>query len=427
MIEAEPGRGRRVLVVGAGLSGLCCARAVQRLGGEAHLYEASDGVGGRVRTDRVNGYLLDRGFQVMFTAYPAICAEIDLDALKLHNFEPGAIIYRDGLRHVLADPIRSPGRALEAATSSLIPMPDKLKVLQLTNHLRGMSVEQIFALPDQTMEKYLREFGFGDEFLERFITPFYGGIFLERALETTARMFAFVFKMLAEGHTSLPEQGMGAIGAQIAADLAPNSLHLNSPVRELTRQGERVTGIRLEDGTKIDGDIVVVAVEADKAAKLTGLPIDVTWRVSTDVTFALPESLYPDRLIALHADEGMLVNNFAQITNVARSYAPAGMELLSATILGSPGLTDAETAEQAKREIAAHFPRSHRDTWELLRVYRVPWAQFAQPVGVFDGLPKQRTGTPGLILAGEYTSSSSLHGALEAGRKAAELAVASGE
>ena len=179
---------------------------------------------------------------------------------------------------------------LESALSSLIPNQDKLKALQLTHKLTGLTVEQIFSMPDQTMSDYLRDFGFTNAFLERFIRPFYSGIFLESNMETSARMFAFVFKMLAEGQTSLPAAGMGALGAQIAADLNPGTLHLNSPVRELLRSGSRVTGILLEDGSRVEADTVIVAVEADKAARLTGIPVDTTWRVSTDVAFAIPES-----------------------------------------------------------------------------------------------------------------------------------------
>lgn len=295
--------------------------------------------------------------------------------------------------------------------------------MHLTAKLSGMTVDEIFQMPDQTMEAYLRAFGFSTEFLDRFIRPFYAGVFLEAQMATSARMFAFVFKMLAEGQTSLPEEGMGALGAQLAADLQPGTLHLNSPVRELVRQGDRVTGIRLDEGRTVEADRVVVATEADKAAKLTGLPIDVEWRVSTDVAFALPESLYRDKLLVLHSNSGKLVNNFSQVSNVVPSYAPHGQHLLSATLLGNPSLSDAALAEQVKSEIAEHYPKAHPSSWKLLRISRIPWAQYAQPPGIFDRLPGQRTGVAGLVLAGEITSSSSLHGALVAGQRAAAAAM----
>jgi phytoene dehydrogenase-like protein len=413
---------RRVVVVGAGLSGLVCARTLQRAGQEVHLYEASDGVGGRVRTDALDGFLLDRGFQVLFTAYPAIQREMNLDALQLHAFDPGALIYWNGKRHLLADPFRMPSQAFAAATSPLFGMGDKMKVARLRTLLMGKTIEEIFAMPDQTIEGYLREFGFSGDFLDNFIRPFYGGIFLERELSTSARMFAFVFKMLSEGDTALPERGMGALGTQLASDLLPGTLHLNAPVRELARRNGQVAGVVLEDGATVDADRVVIATEADMAASLTGLNLPTERRASTCLYFAVPEAFYPDKLILLFTGKH-LVNNATLLTNVAPSYAPPGKHLLSVTALGNPELSDAELARQAQRELQGFLPEANPEDWHLLRVYRIHWAQFAQPVGIWERLPAPQTEHPGLILAGEITVSSSLHGALEAGARAAQLAM----
>ena len=261
---------RNVVVVGGGLAGLCCARTIQRAGHSAQVYEASDGVGGRVRTDHIDGFLLDRGFQVLFTAYPAVRQELDLEALNLRAFAPGALVCWNGGRHIVADPLRVPTKAIETALSPLFPLKDKLLVARLTLLFKGMSVEQIFAMPDQTMDAFLQEYGFSSDFIDRFIRPFYAGIYLEENLETSVRMFAFVFKMLAEGQTVVPEKGMGAIPQQIADTLAPGTVHVNSPVQALTIRGGRVAGIELEDGSKVEADIVVLAAEFDKAAQTGG-------------------------------------------------------------------------------------------------------------------------------------------------------------
>ena len=444
---------KSVIVVGAGLSGLTCARTLQRMGIEASVYEASDGVGGRVRTDVVDGFQLDRGFQVMFTAYPALREELDFPALNLRHFEPGAMIFRNGSRNILSDPKRVPGRLLSGAFSPLLGLSDKIRVPLLTLKLARLSVEEIFKLPDCTMAQFLTDFGFSQNFLDRFIRPFYGGIFLENGLQTSARMFAFVFKMLSEGETSVPAKGMGELGKQLAANLktpnsqyqtpnvqrqtpttqnttpnakrqSPNSLFLNSPVRELLKSGERVIGVRLEGGEAIEADAVVLATEADVAAKLAGFHFEVTWRVSTELAFSLPEPLFTEKLIALFSDQNSLVNDAAMISNVAPSYAPPGNHLLSATILGTPGLGEAELVSQVKRQFAGQFPACRPDSWELLRIYTVQKAQFAQPVGVWESLPTSKTLTPGLFLAGEYLSSSSLNGALAAGSFAARAVVA---
>jgi phytoene dehydrogenase-like protein len=412
-----------VIVVGAGLSGLACARAIQKAGGIAHLYEASDGVGGRVRTDNVEGFLLDRGFQVLFTAYPAIIAEIHLPSLHLKAFDPGAIILHEGKRYPLYDAFRVPSQMLNTMLSSLFGAEDKVRIARLRLHLMSQSVEQIFQMPDQSTADYLLEYGFSQEFLNRFARPFYGGIFLDKSLCTSARMFAFTFKMLSEGQTALPAEGMGAMAKQIAADLSPNTLHLNAKVTRLIKEGERVCGIVLSDGTEVRSDQVVLATEANVTAELSGLNIPRASLASTCLYFEVPEAFYSEKLLLLFADPTALVNNATLLTNVAPSYAPTGKHLLSATVLGNPNLSDTELAEQVKSEISAAYPNANTEAWRLLRVYRVAWSQFAQPAGVWESLPETRTPIEGLILAGEITVSSSLHGALFAGQKAAQIAL----
>ncbi len=410
---------QRCLVLGAGLSGLCAARTLQRAGVHAEVLEAGGGVGGRVQTDLHDGFLLDRGFQVLFTAYPAIQEEFDLDALIPMPFEAGALIHFNGKLHPISDPFRRPHTLLTAIRSPLFGMSDKLKTASLRLKLMGLTIDEIFALPDLTLQAYLRDFGFTDDYLDHFIRPFYGGIFLERDLSTSSRMFAFLYKMLAEGDSVLPAKGMGELGKQIAADLSANSVRPNTPVRELVKTGERVTGVRLEDGTTLDADDVIVATDAETAARLTGLNLPTEHRASTCLYFSVPEPFTPEKLILLFTEPGSLVNNAAFVTNVAPTYAPAGKHLFCATVLGSPPLGDADLVASVRAELGEKLPNANVAAWEFLTLYRITWAQFAQPPGIFDRLPSVATGVPGLTLAGEITQQSSLHGALVAGRAAA--------
>jgi phytoene dehydrogenase-like protein len=419
------GDGKKVVVVGGGLSGLCCARTLQRAGVEAHIYEASDGIGGRVRTDIIANCRLDRGFQVLFTAYPAVKQELDLDELNLQYFDAGAIVYWRGEGYILGDPMKQPGQLVETTLSPLISLADKMRVLRLRRDVRRVSLQDIAEFPDMPMEDYLREYGFSDKFINRFIRPFFAGIFLDYGLTTSVRMFGFVWKMLVDGRTAVPEKGMGAIPRQIEKGLAPDTVHLNSPVAELIRTEGRVAGIRLEGGETVEADAVVVATDAGVAARLTGLPLPTDHRSATCLYFLVPKPLNSNKSILLfaepnaHAEGQPIVNNATMLSNVAPSYAGKGKHLLSVTVLGDSRLTNEEMIRRAKGEIAPHFPKSDPDEWQLIQVYRIPWAQFRQPTGIFDRLPATETGTPGLFLGGEITVSSSLNGALVSGQRAA--------
>ena len=422
--------GKKVVVVGGGLSGLCCARTLQRAGVEAHIYEASDGIGGRVRTDIVANCRLDRGFQVLFTAYPAVQQELDLEALDLQYFDAGAIVFWRGQRYGLGDPLRDPSQLVESVLSPLIGMRDKIRLLRLRKDIRRVTLNEISEYPDMSMEDYLREYGFSEKFLNHFIRPFFGGIFLDYSLQTSVRMFGFIWKMLVEGRTAVPAKGMGAIPRQIAKDLAPDTVHLNSPVADLLRAEGRVTGIRLQDGETVQADAVVIATDSVTATQLTGLPVQAEYRSATCLYFLVPKPLKTNRSLLLfaepnaHAEGQPLVNNAAMMSNVAPSYAAKGKFLLSVTVLGNSLLADAELARRAKGEIAPHFEGSNPDVWQLIKIYRIPWAQYRQPTGIFDRLPAVETNTEGLFLGGEITSSSSLNGALVSGQRAAAAALA---
>lgn len=420
-----------VLVIGAGLAGLVCARHLQRDGIAVTVLEAANDVGGRVRSDRYEGFILDRGFQVLFDAYPAVRRNLDLRALQLRPFDPGAIICLDGYRTVLTDPLRDRSwRDLrEALRTGVVPLDDKLRTLQLALRLRDTESDQSSEPDNQSTLSYLRELRFSDDTIDRFFRPFYGGIFLDRDLGTTAAAFRFYFRMLSVGQTVLPAAGIGAVTQQLAAPLRETSqLRLNSSVSSLLRESGRVVGVRLADGSELRADAVVLATDAPSAVKLQpdGGQLDApSGSVQTTVVyFAGTQPLTRSRKIILNAEREVLVNNAQQLSNIALTYAPPGYHLLGATILGVPELDDRELAAAALRDLRRMFDGSQRamsalDSYEPLRVYRIRYAQFAQPPGIYRNLPSNRTRQPGLYVAAEWTESSSINGAMTSGERCA--------
>ena len=413
-----------ILVVGAGPAGLTCAKVLAQAGREVRVLEASDGVGGRVRTDQHrDGFLLDRGFQVLFTAYPSVRRHVDIAALRPRDFVPGVAIVRDGKWHEAGDPFKRASLLAPTLSNPLMPLGDKLRVLSLRRKAMRMSVPRIFMGKGRDRSTYdeLRRRHFTDAgFIDNFARPFFGGIFLDRELETSNRMFLFTLKMLAAGRIVVPEAGMGAMTAQLAEQLPAGSVRLGVRVEGIVEADARVVGVTLPGGEEMQGDAVVMATDAHTAQRLTGREIPFEAASVTCLYFASEERLYSGPRMVVNASPNAFVNSAVQVSNVAPSYAPAGQHLLAVTVLGMPDLADGELADRCLADIAAWFPRRDVSHLRHLATYRIPFAQFKQPPGIYAVLPPNATPAQGLFLAGEYTESSSIHGAMHSGEKAAK-------
>ena len=394
------------------------ARTLHRAGWEVALVEASDGVGGRVRTDVLDGFRLDRGFQTLFTAYPAVQRQLDIKALKLRSFDVGTVVVEGGHWHELGDPRRDPKALVPSLLSSLAAPGDKLKLLKLQRHVRKQPIPDLLRSEDIASAEFLRAYGFSEQLLDLFLRGLFGAIFLDRSLSISSRCFLFDLKMLAEGRAAIPRQGMQAIPDQIARDLPEGAIRLNTPALRLEVNGGKAVGVRTPS-EDFEADVVVLAAHSPEVERLSGLPMPKEAYSATCVYFHLPYPLYGHKKIVINGYADGFVNHGVQITNVASSYAPAPEHLLSATILGAPDLSQEQLADRALQDMQRWFPWRRIDGLKPLAVYQMPFARLAQPPGFRDALPRNRTKTKGLYLAGEYTEASSINGALVSGEKAA--------
>jgi phytoene dehydrogenase-like protein len=408
----------RVIVVGAGLAGLTCAKVLAERGVEVVVLEASDGVGGRVRTDERDGFLLDRGFQVYFTAYPISRRHLDHEALDFRAFDPGAIVCGRSKKTILSDPVRDPKASLPSLLSDAATFSDKLRTAKLAAKVMSggaVTASEQNGGPECSTLEYLRALGLSERYISSFYRPFYGGVFLSRALYTSSRVFRFTFRMLATGRTVVPARGMGEIPRQLAAHLPEGTVRLGSPVDSLLREGGRVAGVRAA-GAEHEADAVVVATEAPVAGELTGEEVP-EGSVGEVCLYYETDGLGSGKKIMLNAENNVFVNNAVEISNVSERYAPAGRHLLYAVALGGLDLPDADLYRRGIEDVSRWYPEAN---FEPLALRRIPYGQFAQPPGIHERLPTNRTATPGLVLAGEYTEDSSINGSMLSGEKAAE-------
>jgi phytoene dehydrogenase-like protein len=443
------------VVVGGGLAGLVAARHLAAGGADVTLYEQHETVGGRVRTHEVDGFTLDRGFQVLFTAYPAVRRELDLDALDLRTFSPGACICRPGKRSILSDPLREPTTIPDSLRNDEVPFSDKARTLLLRQDLAGKSEGDIFTGPDRSIRRHLSEWGFSDDYIDNFVAPFYGGITLDRSLSTSKRVFEYTFKSLSAGRIAVPAEGMAAIPEQLAARAREAGAEIRTGVEvtdvidpastggreiEIADGGEEVADTSDDtadtDGTvtvettegPVDADAVVVAGDPRTARNVTGVQSIPTEGVpSVTQYYSLPAGtdLGTDRKLLLNAANPR-PNAVVPLSEVAPEYASPGRELLNATFLGDESLTasDEELATATRRALSAWYPERDFEDIEVVATDRIEFAQFAQPPGVHDDLPSARTPGGSTYLAGDYTGWSSINAAMKSGRLAASAVLA---
>jgi phytoene dehydrogenase-like protein len=402
-----------VIVVGAGLAGLTCARELHVHGVDVLVLERGDEVGGRVRTDEIEGFLFDRGFQVLLTAYPEAQRVLDMESLGLRPFAAGALVRHAGGFARLADPYRQPLTALRALRDGPGGLADKLRVLRLRWRLARCSLNEILEAPQVTTREALRLEGFSQEMRDAFFRPFLGGVFLDPTLDTSSRLFAFVFKLFGEGDAALPATGMQAIPRQLADGLPAGSVRTAATV-ETVGDG----WVELAGGERLEAADIVVATDGPEAARLTGAFVAPAARAVTCLHFAAGRSPLDEPVLVLDGEGHGPVNDLCVPSDVAPSYAPPGAALVSASVLGVPALDDGALESAVRDQLRGWFG-TQVDDWRRLRVQRIPFALPALTPDVFAPAARPVRLRDGLLVCGDHRDTASIQGALVSGRRAA--------
>ena len=403
------------MVVGAGLAGLTAARVLKRAGVGVRVLEAEHNVGGRVRSRIIEGFTVDRGFQVLFTAYPAAKRHLDFERLELQPIPPGAVICRGRRRERVGDPLRDPQSLLGTLSARSLNLRDKLLVSELAAELKRGEPHALLDGPDETTRGFLQNFGFSKGAIKHFFAPFFGGIFLKRDLSTSARLFRYYFRMLMDGATTTPRGGMGEITKQLAEGL---DVQTNTRVERLEPNTNGVT-LHTNGGT-LEADRVIVAADPPTIRRLTGADVPHRAVSSTYLYYSSSVLLDDEPRLLLNAGEGF-VNNAIWASNANPALAPAGAHLLAVTVLGLPALDDMDLDRAVRSELAHLYGAPAVAELRLLHIDRLTFAQFAQPPGFSATLAGHATPIKNVLIASEATSMSSIQGGVESGEKAAAI------
>ncbi|CAL0324531.1 unnamed protein product [Lupinus luteus] len=417
------------IIIGAGLSGLSAATHLNSHNIPFLLLDSSNSVGGRVRTDSVDGFLLDRGFQIFITAYPEARKVLDYESLNLRKFYSGARVFYGNRFHTVAHPIRHFFDSVKSIANPIGSIKDKLLIGSNIVRVLTKSDQEIFDSDEITTIEMLRKLGFSDSIISTFFRPFFGGIFFDTELETTSRLFDFIFKCLAGGENTLPANGISAIPEQLAARLPTGSVLLNSEAVSIDlNHSESLQSVKLRNGDVLTSELgVIVAVEEPVAVKLLAgknnkinpvhkKPV----RSTVCIYFTANRDQIPlDPVLYLNGSGKGIVNNMFFVTNVAPSYGPPNKALVSVSLIGLfDNESDDDLIDKVVHELSSWFGEEMVRRWKHLRTYRVGFAQPNQSPPT-DSKKNPRV-EPGLYVCGDYLTSATFDGALVSGRRAAE-------
>ena len=404
-----------VVIVGGGLAGLAAARRLDRAGVEWLLVEAADRIGGRVTTDIVDGWRLDRGFQVLNTAYPRIPALIDIAALDMRYFTSGVLVRHGGALRRLDNPLHDPLSVAGALTSGVGTLGDRLKFAALATRCATTPPARLLRERETTTQQMLRRAGLSHRMIEEVLRPFLSGVLADRSLDTSSHVFAMLLRSFTRGRFGVPAAGMAALPAAVAGPLPYPQLLVGARTLSIG------PGMVVTEGGEIRCRAVVVATDPTTAAELLPQLPTPDMHGLTTFYFGADRAPLDEPTLLLDGDRREIVANTAVVSNAAPEYAPSGRSLIAASVVGVSAPSSA--SEAVIRVELARMYGVPTDSWDLLNVVsipealpsaRVPQANLRKPVDLGDGL----------FVAGDHRDSPSIQGALAGGWRTAGAVLA---
>lgn len=399
----------KIHIIGAGISGLIAAQILENHGYHPTIIESSNTVGGRVKSDIEKGHTLDHGFQVLLTSYPAAQKYLDYSSLDLQKFLPGATIFKNGKQQTIGDPLRNLSLLAPTLFASIGTFSDKIKILKLNSLLKKKKIVQIFKADEKSTLKYLQDFGFSSEIINDFFKPFFSGIFLEPNLETSSRMFEFVYKMFGDGLAVLPKNGIQEIPNQLKEKLKNTTFKFNTRVKEV-----KDNQIILEDNTTLQSHITIIATDASPLiANLKNQETE--WKSCDTLYFETNKRVIQKPLIGLIADENSLINNIFYHTSLETS-TNNKKELLSVTVVKNHNLKDLDLVLKVTEDLKI---LCNIDVKKFVKHYKIKKALPKLTNLQYEISSTETKLKSTLFLAGDQLLNGSLNAAMISGERAA--------
>ena len=405
-----------VTIIGAGIAGLTAAVYLHKKGFKVQIIEASDRAGGRIKTDIIDGFRLDRGFQVLLTEYPETKALLNYEKLNLKRFLPGATVLYEKGQFEIADPFRRPSALFSTLFAPVGSIKDKLNTFFLKNKLLKISVPAIFKQSETDTISQLKKYGFSAKMTDRFYKPFFSGIFLENDLKTSGNMFDFVMKMFSEGDAAIPALGMEEIPKQLVAMLPEHSIQYNLKVASVENNK-----IICENGQTFETDKIIIATEATGFVSRYIPKNKQNYHQVTNVYFEAKIAPTKKAVVVLNASiNKKWVNNLTVMTNISKKYAPENKILIAVSLNGIPEISDEELAENMKNELRNWYG-NQADDWKMLKTYRINYALPNQEKVLNEATQSDIQINENLFICGDHLMNGSINAAMKSGRLVAEL------